>query len=422
MKKLIIVLLIVAALAAVSAWRIKQIRSRTTAQSIDQIQLQQGLPVRVFLTAPQDLKETVTISGSIAAYQDVAIAPMITERIAQLHVSTGQKVQKGQLLVTLDDAMSKFQLAQAQATVAEAQQILARLVKGARPEEIQIARAGSERSRADLDLAKIELERQKQLHQEKVASLQNLQKAQAIHDTAQAAYDSARANYEMIKQGPRVEDIKAAEARLALAQATLARENKNYEDHFLKAPCAAIVSKNLLEPGDVAEKNIAIFRVVDVSRVYLDVDVSEVYIPMLKVDMATDVTVDVLGDRKFRGVIAEIDPIADKSDRSFATRVLIENTDGALMPGMFARAHFAVAEARNAIVVPVDALRSDENGDYVMVVDDNLIAQRKEIVPGRRFHSFIEVTVGLESGQNIITLSQNVPPGAKVTIPQKSEW
>lgn len=426
MKKWIVLVTIVVLLAALGVWRIGKIRGREVAQSIDQIQLETGVPVRVFVVKRRDLKETVEVSGSIAGWLDVAMAPTITERVEELHVKTGGAVRKGDLLVTLDPVLSKLELEQAEASLAEAEQKLTRLVNGSRPEEIEMARAEVERSEADLALAKSEWERQKQLHEEEVSSVQSLQQAQAGYGRAQAQVASARANYELMKQGPRAEDIEAGKAGVALARAMQGKARKYYDDHFLRAPCDGVVSKNGLEAGDVAEANLAIFRVVDVGRVYLDIDVSELHVPRIEVGMAVEVKVDVLGERVFAGTIAEINPIAREGDRSFGTRIAIDNQDGALRPGMFGRARIITGRIEGGMALPADTVKQDGEQQYVLCVDGSHSegagvqtskAARRDVTVGETFGEMVHVISGIEEGMAIIALSQGiVTPGSRVVI------
>ena len=77
MKKLILIVVLLA-LAGASILQIAKIRGRKVARSIDQLQLEKGVPVRVFVTQRQDLKETVAISGEIAALVNVSVAPVIS--------------------------------------------------------------------------------------------------------------------------------------------------------------------------------------------------------------------------------------------------------------------------------------------------------------------------------------------------------
>ena len=115
MKKYIIIILILVALIAVGGYRIYKIRHTQQAESIDTIQLKTGVPVRVTEVRRMNLQKKVSVSGSIEPFQAVGIAPKLTERIEQIHVTAGQKVKRGDLLVTLETIDSKLRRAQAQA-------------------------------------------------------------------------------------------------------------------------------------------------------------------------------------------------------------------------------------------------------------------------------------------------------------------
>ncbi len=364
-----------------------------------------------------DLKETIAISGSIRPFQQINIVPTITERIARIHVSTGQKVAKGDILVSLDDTKSKLALAAAGASEAQARQQLTLLQNGSRPEEIEAAEAMVEQARAAFERQEIELKRQRQLYKEEVTTLQRLEDIEAGYSSAKAALEAAQAQYKLIEKGPREEDIRIAEARLDLAETGLAQARKNLDDHYLNAPFDGVVSLKNLEPGAIAEMNqTVIFQLADCARVYLDLNVSELYISKISVRMQVKVTVDALPGKDFTGTIAEINPIANTTDRSYVTRILIENEEGLLRPGMFARGHIVIKDIKQALVVPSDALHGIDGENWVLVVDETLTARRREITVDGLFDGLVVVIEGLSEGEKIITLSQDVQPGNKVKL------
>lgn len=418
MKKWIILILFVVVLAIAGGNRIYLRLTQKSAQSIGAIQEKTGLPVQVYKVQQQDMQQTVDISGSIKGFREVNISPTITERIKVIHVATSQKVSKGQLLVTLDDTSNKLKLARNQASLKQVQQVLNRLRNGARPEEIEIARSTMARAQADLALKNLEYQRQKQLYQEEATTLQRLEQAQAGFDSAQAQLESTRANYQMIKKGPRKEDILEAQARVELAHVAVAQEKKDLDDHYLKAPFAGVVCLRMLEEGDVAEKNKSIFLLLDLDDVYLDLDVSELYVSKIAIGMKVDIHVDSLEDRDFTGTLSEINPIANLSDRSYVTRIIIDNSQGLLKSGMFARAKIVIDQIKQAIVVSRDAIKHQDGQEYVLMVDENNIVQKVDVQVGRMFDDKVEITKGLNAGTNVITLSYNVQPGSKVIITQ----
>ena len=124
MKKIVILLIIFLPLGGLAAYQIHKKMTTAAAESIDKQQMETGVPVRVFELARRDLEKTVSISGSIEAYKTVQIAPKVSDYIETIHVTTGEKVKQGDLLLTLDVTRSKLRWAQAEATKLQAEQSL----------------------------------------------------------------------------------------------------------------------------------------------------------------------------------------------------------------------------------------------------------------------------------------------------------
>jgi multidrug efflux pump subunit AcrA (membrane-fusion protein) len=422
-RKLIWLLLLLSVflLALAGAYRIYLHVTNQPAESIDKTQARIGIPVDIVQALQRDLQRSVTVSGTIKAILEVAVTSTITERIAHVHADTGQRVTQGQLLITLDDTLSKLNLKQAQASLLEAKEILTRLRNGSRQEDIDAAKAHLQQVKADYKLREIELNRQKQLYQEQAASLQHLQDAQAAFDGSSAAVDAAEAQYQLVLKGPRQEDIRIAEAQTTLAEIAVEQAKNHLDDHYLKAPCNGVVSLRRAEAGDVVENNKPICKVLDTDKMYLELDVSELYISKLNVGMAVDVTVDALPGKTFTGKISQINPVANQSDRSYLTRIVMDNADGLLRSGMFARAKIIIGKAAQAVVIPYDAARKQGQQYYVLVKDQNNTAQRVDITAGELFDNMLEVTQGLSAGDEIITLGSDIAPGVKVIAPQPAD-
>lgn len=408
MKKMIVLFLVVI-IAAMMAWRIYRTMHQEVAQSIDKLQAAGGLPVRVFTVKAQDLKETVVISGGIEAIQQVAIAPKISERITTLHVQTGDKVTPGQRLVTLDHDQSQLRLQQAQAQAAEAAQQLQKLRNGSRPEEITKAEAA-------MNLARLEFQRQQNLFKETATTLQNVQRAESEFQAAQADYD-------MTKKGPRDEDIRIAESNAQLAQVMVEQAQKDLADHFLEAPVAGVITRRLFEPGDMIDKNITLFYLMDIQKVYLTIDAPELYLPGLAVGQTVAVTVDALPGRPFTGTVAEINPRADQKDRSFATRILIDNPQQNLWPGMFGRAHIVVQHDDRSLLIPGDTVRRDaQQKTFVWAINPDMTVRRVDITTEKNIGDRISVSQGISEGMILISLApESLQPGMKVTITNTPE-
>ena len=421
MKKFLIIFIIVLILAIGAGFRIHDLVTTKAVDSVEKIQQKSGIPVRVFEAKRTDLENIVSVSGSIEPLQTVRICPVIAERIQTIHVNVGQKVAQGDLLVSLDATKSKLNLAAAQASRDLAQHRLTELLNGSRPEEIETARAAVAQAQAFFQLQQLELERFKKLYEEEATTLRQLQTAENQFNTAKAALDSAQAQFNLIKKGPRDENIAMARTQLESALVSVKQAERDLADHYLTSPFDGRTTVHLLEPGDIVDFNQPIFQVLQVDPVYLVLEVSELYIPNLKLKMPVNITVDVLPGEIFTGIVDQINPQANPATRGFTTKILIDNRDEKLKPGMFARARIVIDKIPNTLVVTTDAVRFEGSQAFVLVVDDSLTAQKRNITSGSAFDNFTQVIDGLNAGEKVITLSQDiVQDGAKVIIAPES--
>jgi len=418
MKKVIIVIVVlVLGLGAAAAYRIYKLKTQEVATSIDEQQKTEGVPVRVFTLEATDLEKKVSVSGSIEAYQTVAIVSQVSERIETIHVQTAQKVAKNDLLVTLDVANANLAVAQAEASLAQAKEQLRKLRNGSRPEEITAAKAARDEAQAMLNLQELEVERYRGLYREEAATLQQVQTVENQYKRMQAALEAAQAQYELIKKGPRQEDIALAQAQVSQAEVALAQAKERLDDHYLRAPFAGVVTVRHFEPGALVDFNQPIFSLLQVDPVYLVLKVSELYISHIRVGMSVNVRIDALAGQTFTGRVAQINPMTETTVRSYHTKILIENPQDTIKPGMFARAEIVVEHIAQAIVVPADGIRKEVKQAYVLIVDDQNQARRQDVEIGDTFDDRVRILSGVQAGQHVITLAPDiVNEGSKVIL------
>ena len=418
MKKIILVIVIfVLGLGSAAAYRIYKLKTQEVATSIDEQQKTEGIPVRVFTVEATDLERKVSVSGSIEAYQSVSIASQLSERIETIHVQTGQKVALNDLLVTLDATNANLAVAQADASLAQAKEQLRKLENGSRPEEIAAAKALVDEAQAMLKLQELEVKRYKGLYKDEAATLQQLQTVENQYDRTQATQEAAQAKYELMKQGPREEDIAIARTQVTLAQVALDRAKERLDDHYLRAPFAGVVTVRHFEPGSLVDFNQSIFSLLQVDPVYLVLKVSELYISHIRVGMSVNVRIDALTGQTFTGRVDQINPMTEKTVRSYRTKIIIENSQEKIKPGMFARAEIVVKHIAQAIVVPADGIRKDVKQAYVLIVDDQNQARRQDVEIGDTYGDRVRILSGVQAGQHVITLApDSVKAGSKVVL------
>jgi len=193
----------------------------------------------IFICACEKNQEHIAL-GTIERDR-IALTATVNEVVVELPVAQGTKVEKGTLLVRLDDTQQKAQVAKAKAEVALAQANLEKLRNGARVEEVAAAQAEVYGAKATLVEAEANYERSKNLEKRNMASRANLDRTLAARDAARARLKSAQEQLRRLTNGTREEDLRMGEATLEAVQASLASERKKLADLSIRATRSGIL-------------------------------------------------------------------------------------------------------------------------------------------------------------------------------------
>jgi HlyD family secretion protein len=307
--------------------------------------------------ASNEIADRVRASGQVEA-TDVPVATQVGGRLLEVRVREGDRARAGDVLALLDSTDAQLGLARARAERDQAEAQWRLLRAGARPEEIRQAEAELASTRADVGAAEVELaaaeadvSRFESLLQSNSGSRKQRDDAVTRRDVAgqrlQAARDRVRAAAERVarlRAGARPEEIDAARARIAAADAQIATWQKAIADARLIAPIAGIVTELLREAGEVVQPLAPILVITDLDRAWADVYVDEPVIPRLRIGQSAMVFTDA-GGPGIPGVItfvsekAEFTPrnvqtAEDRSKLVYRVKITVDNKDGALKSGM----------------------------------------------------------------------------------------
>jgi len=196
--------------------------------------------------------------------------------------------------------------------------------------------------------------------------------------------------------------LDVAEAQVALAQAQLARMR-------IVAPfdgAAGIRSVNL---GDYVKDGADLVSIQDLSQVLVDFRLPERFVARVKTGQPVEVTLDALPGRRFGGRVDALDSVVDADGRSLLVRARLENPEGVLKSGLFARTRIVFATRENALVVPEEALVPLGGKQYLFKAVDGpngKVSQRIEARIGLRLPGKVEILEGLAAGDLVVTAGQ----------------
>jgi HlyD family secretion protein len=259
-----------------------------------------------------------------------------SDRIATMLVDEGSLVHQGQLLAQLTQQRYSDAAAQSQARMEAQRQVVTRLLAGSRPEEIAEARAEVAAARADTAAAKANLanaellyHRRETLARQQYVSLQLRDDAERSWLAAKAALDASRQVLATKEQalrlaliGPRKEDIAAAEATLRADAAALALAKKELVDTQLYSPADGVIQNRILEPGDMASPQAAVFTLALDNPVWARVYLPEPELGKVATGMRAWVESDSFPGYRFKGWVGFISPVAEFTPKNVETTQL----------------------------------------------------------------------------------------------------
>jgi HlyD family secretion protein len=261
----------------------------------------------------------IVLHGNVDIRQ-VDLAFNSAGRVTQMLAREGERVEKGQLLATLDTQRLRQVEAQAAAQVAAQGEVVARLEAGSRPEEIARARADAEAARVDAANAEHSYARARDLAAKHFVPQQQADDARAAAEAAAARLKSAREGLRLVVLGPRKEDIAAARGALAANEAALAVVRRDLAEGELHAPSAGVIESRVLEPGDMASPQKPAYTLALTDPLWVRVYVPETDLGRIRPGSVAGIASDSRPGTRYRGWVGYISPTAEFTPKSVETR------------------------------------------------------------------------------------------------------
>ena len=286
----------------------------------------------------------IKVSGNIEAIE-VDVGFKVSGRIVSRLFQEGDWIEQGKVLAKLDDEDLRNRLEVARATLMSAQARLSKLLAGSRPEEIRQAEANLRQAQSDLGNKEIQHERMKDLYERRVVSKEAYDNAETSYKIARAAVQAATENYQLVKEGPRKEDIEDARAQVEQARASVKLSETQLSYTTLYSPISGVVLVRSGEIGEVVNPGTPVLTMADIENIWLKAYIAETDLSRVKWGQEVVVTTDLRPQKKYKGRVSFISSQAEFTPKQIQTekervtlvyriKVDISNTEHELKPGM----------------------------------------------------------------------------------------
>jgi len=371
---------------------------------------------RVRAVSPAAAPEGVVLNatGYIVAAHKIEVAAKVVGKVKWIGVEKGDRVKEGQVMVRLEDDEYQAQLEQAKGQLAMLQAKLDEALNGSRPEEIAQAQANLESSRADLENARVTLDRTRGLVREGVMSRQSLDDAQARYDGALHKVNALLKSYELVKIGPRQEEIDALRGQVQQARGMVAFAETNLDNTVIRAPVTGTILERAVEKGEFVTTSFVgdrgakgyVVSLADLDDLEVELDISQNDFAKLHSAQRGVITTDAFPDRRYDGFIKEISPEANRQKATVQIKVKVAKPDDYLRPEMNASVAFLTGPkpardpsepAKPVVIVPASAVR---DGAVFVLLDGKAV--RRAVKSGAVSSQGIRIESGLIGGEDLI--------------------
>src|SRR5574340_816829 len=329
-----------------------------------------------------DLTQTVSANGTINPVTLVNVGTQVSGTVKKLYVDFNSKVEKGQVLLELDDALLAAQQKQSLANVQSAA--------------------------ASLELATANEVRMRSLFAQEYVSRQELDVA--------------------------IQAKKAAEAQLLLTRAAVEKDSANLAYSVIRSPVAGVVVDRAVDVGQTVAASLqtpTLFKIAqDLSKMQIHANFAEADIGSIRVGQAVRFTVDAFAGRSFQGDVMQIrlNPTTQQNVVTYDVVVNVDNPEQILLPGMTAYVSIAVAERKDALLVPNAALRfKPANGNTPKRGGGHpgglpKGAPRQDIFAGKVYVleqgelTPVSVSLGITDGRNTEITGGDLKPGDRIVV------
>jgi HlyD family secretion protein len=263
-------------------------------------------------------KKDLILYGNVDI-RTIDLAFNASERIEQVLAEEGDRVEKGELLATLEMNRLRHEALYAEARMLSQRAIVSRLEAGSRPEEIRKARADVKALEAEYGNADINYRRFNALAEQGTVTVKQRDDAKAAADSAAARLQAAREVLELAFIGPRREDIAAAKATLKAYQEEMSVAKRRLEYAYLNAPSEGIIQNRIMEPGDMASPQKPVFTLALTNPVWVRAYLPQPDLGKMKLGMTAEVSTDSYPGKSYRGWVGFISPTAEFTPKSVET-------------------------------------------------------------------------------------------------------
>ena len=364
--------------------------------------LEDTISVSVMEVRRTTIERYVEQSGTVDSDGNVSVASQLGGKVKEIEVTVGTEVEKGDILLRLDNEELHAQLRRTEAEMEQMEQNYYISKNIGLPQKL--TQAVNRATEAALEYENIQksLERVTALYEIGAVSQEELEQLQSRYAVVTMAYETAQASLAREKES-QVRELAMLEAQLESARAALASTRLNFEKSLLVAPIQGTVTSVIAKIGQEVNPGTPLVSLVDFSKTYVEMNLTERL--LTEIQEGTTALIEMPGTgRQYEGTVEVIDLSPLQGTRSYPAKAYFE-ADTHVRIGQQAVLRVLAERVEQVLAVPSGAILKDNDTSRVFVVEDG-IARERIVETGISNEEAVEILEGLSEGEQLVVAGQ----------------
>ncbi len=332
-------------------------------------------PIQAVQLREEQAAEYQEFDGFTVPGDTVPVVPGIGGEVKNIHVSEGDQVQAGQLLLELESEELDLGIKEAEAALEQARIELDMAESGVREEELEMARTQQQAAEQSYELAQDTYDRIEYLYNEGVVPKSDLDEAEIALIEAEASLDAASQELEMAETGARPEELDIARKGIEEAEYGLETAKVSQDDLQVTAPRSGVVAQIQLSEGELTGGESLAMAILDLDEIIFEVEAPARRLTDIEAGQQAEIEFDSQPDETYQGEVSSISPAADEDSGLFEIEIAIDNPGLNLKAGEYGQARVQTGQESSAFQAPESAVFQENEQDYIYVIRNQMLRE-----------------------------------------------
>jgi len=367
--------------------------------------------------ARASISQTVTAEAVVFPLEQATVAPKITSTVKRFLVQRGTRVKKGQLLAELENTDLSAAAESSKGDFEQAEATYVTTVGAGLPQQLQKAELDAAAAKSAFEAQQKIYDSRKELLQQGAIPRRDVEAAEVALAQARSQNEQAQKQLADLQRIGKEQLLKSAQGSRLSAEGKYRGAEAQLSYSQIKSPIDGVVTDRPLYEGDLATANQPMLTVMNLSRLIAKAHIPQAEAASLRVGNEAELKVAGL-DEPVKGVVTLVSPALDPGSTTIEVWVEARKPNPAVKPGMTVGVSMVSKTAKDAIVVPADAVfKTDEGANYVLVAGSDDKAHQKKVQVGIRTKEQAQVLSGINAGDPVITTGgYGIPDGTQIKV------